>query len=1418
MPTRPADDRYDRPLMAATRAPGAGRARGSSAVELLGLALLSYVPFLLSAPHKVSADSKQYLYLEVGQFLERAPYLWDAQMGAGTVSHQHIGYLFPMGPWFWVMDGLGVEVWVAQRLWMGTVTLAAGLGARWLLRYLGLGRLAALAGGLVYLLTPYQLAFTARASVLLLPWAGLPWLIGLADRSVRRSGWRDPALFALVVLLVSAVNASSLVLVGVGPVLWVLALVLEDRDLRGRVLAATGRIGLLSFGVSLWWIAALRLEAAYGLPVLQVTERLETVAQTSSPLDVLRGLGNWFFYGKDRLGYSIDQAADYLTDKPTIALSFAVPALGLAAALVTRWRHRGRFVLLLLAGTVLSVGAWPTADPSPFAAAMGVFTEETSAGLALRNTARAVPLVILALAGLIAAAVDAWRPDRRRVAATALVAVVAAGGLLPVWRTGYLSEGINRDPVPGYWYAAAEALDAGGSNTRVLEIPGSPFGGYRWGNTVDPILPGLMDRPHVAREVLPLGSVESALLVDALDRRLQEGTFEPASLAPVARLLGVGTVVLRSDLQYERFLTPRPRLLWDTLTAMAVPGLDDPVGFGEPLPNVAIGRLPMLDELAVRTPLDAEDPPPVATFDVQDPVPIIRTAPVTQPVVLAGDGDGIVDAAAAGLVDGQSLLLYLADLDGVELDAALNTGADLVLTDTNRRRIQTWFYAIRDTRGPTERPGESYDEPSGYDNRLELFPGSDDESRTVIEPVLPGVFGGSGGGASRPEDRVTAAADGDLRTAWRVGGADPTGTHILLEAASPVRTDHLTFVQPQDGPRDRVVDRIRITLDGGEPLDVELGDASLTPAGQVVTFPEQEVQRVEVELTGVTEPPFDPALANAVGFAEVHLDDIRVEELVRLPTDLLRRTAGADGHRLDLVLTRLRYEPGAQGRVDPEIDLRRSFSLPVARSFRLGGTVRVNPNARGPVLDEVLGTTVTGGVAESAGHVAGDLGSRASRAFDGDPTTAWQSPFGPSLQRWVGMVLDHPRPVGEMTVDFLADGRHSVPTRLRVEADGAAPVFVDVAAVADGPPGTTASVTLPAPVAPAQTVRIFVEEFRAVRPFAEDPDPAAILPVGITEITGTGLPRATDALDLPRTCRPLLAVDGTTLEMRAVGTVADARRGIPFEVCGDDVVDLAVGQHTIRSTKGLDTGIDLDRLVLSSAADGTPGNVAARGAPRSSAGTSVTAVDEGRVSADVTLATDGEPFWLELGQSSNRGWELEVTGAHVGSRRVVDGYANGWVIDPDEAGTLEVHLRWAPQRLVWVTLGVSALAVLACVVLVVRGRRTPPPGGSGAPAWATANPTPLSRRPPVYVAAGALVAVLVATPLAALGLAGAAVVGLRRPEVRWAWAVVGPALLYVGEASDTPGLAWLALALVAGDQIARWCTEPVIPGSPSTAP
>ena len=75
--------------------------------ELVAVAALVYIPFLLSSPGRVSADSKQYLYLDPARFLGRTVDLWDPSVGAGGVPHQHLGFLFPVAPLFWAFDRRG---------------------------------------------------------------------------------------------------------------------------------------------------------------------------------------------------------------------------------------------------------------------------------------------------------------------------------------------------------------------------------------------------------------------------------------------------------------------------------------------------------------------------------------------------------------------------------------------------------------------------------------------------------------------------------------------------------------------------------------------------------------------------------------------------------------------------------------------------------------------------------------------------------------------------------------------------------------------------------------------------------------------------------------------------------------------------------------------------------------------------------------------------------------------------------------------------------------------------------------------------------------------------------------------------------------------------------------------------------------
>ncbi len=1186
------------------------------------LAVLAYGPFLASSAGRVSADSKQALYLDPGRFLRRAIHLWDPHVGAGTVPHQNLGYLFPTGPWYWCFDRLGVPDWIAQRLWLGTLAIVAALGARWLFERLGVGRLGSMAGALVYLLTPYQLAFTARMSVLLLPWAALPWIVGLTLRATRERGWRPAALLALVVFFTGGINASSLLLVGLAPALWVVLEAWRRPAGAHRALLGAGKAAVLAVGVSLWWLAGVRLQGRYGLPVLQLTENVRTVALSSAPGDVLLGLGNWFFYGRDRTGWSVDQASSYAGGSDIVVLvSYAIPMLALGAAFVLRWVHRTYFALLIVLGTVVAVGAWPPEDLRPYGSLWKTITTTTSVGLAFRNSPRVVPIVVLGMAGLLAAAVGAVPVRRWRALAGSAVAGLAVVGLLPVWQTGFLTDSMTRpEEIPAYWNAAADAIDAGPHSTRVLEIPGSSFAAYQWGTTIDPITPGLIDRPYLAREILPMGGRGTANLLAALDRRMQLGTFEASSLAPLARFLAVGTVALRADLDRSgRFDTPAPESLWPALRGG--PELTDPRGFG---PAGGAGVDPSM--------------PSVALFDVRDPRPIVRTAPVSGSVVLAGDGDGIVDAAAAGVVDGRALVAESAALGDAQLAAMLRAGAHLVVTDSNRRRAETWFYTLRDDRGETEQSGVVAPDPTGYDFRLDPFPGTSDDTRTVVKQLGGTVRASMAGGPERPEDRAARAVDGDPKTAWRVGGVDPVGTHLDIDFDAPVTTSEVRLVQAPSSPGARRLARVRLHADGGPPVDVTLGPASLTEAGQVVSVTARTIQHVHI--TVLATSPAAPGGDNAapVGLGEVRVGDATIAEVVRPPVDLLDRAGtDLDGHSLDVVLTRSRVELPGSGRADDETHIDRHLDLPIQRTFGLVGATR----------------------------------ARESTAM---------SPLG-----------------------------------------GA-------------------------------------------------------------------------------TCRDdLLMVDGVPLPVRLVAAVD----GMTVQACTPVV--LAAGAHRLTAAPGARTGIDLDRLVLSSDPSGAPAPLGVRGAAYSEAGAEVVVASQTATHLRVTAASDGTPFWLVLAQSNSSGWHLDVPGAAVGPGAMVDGYANGWLITPQRAGTLVATFDWTPQRLVWRGIAVSAACVMVCTLILwsTRRRRI-----ACEPAVAATPSIELLRAEgpnggwlqgvPGLVGAG-LAGLLVAPPAVAASAVVALLLGWTLPFGAAALGFALPAVLLASRMAHRPSWAWLVLVVLAAD-------------------
>ena len=1294
----------------------------ATALSVIVLAALAYLPSLASSPGRMPADTKLYLYLEPAELLGRAASTLEREQFGGWVPHQQITYLWPSGPWFGVLDAVGLPDWVAHRLWIGTILFAAGAGVLWLARRLGLTVGAALVAALVYQLSPYVLPYVSRTSLMLLPWAGLGWLVGLTVLACRDTAddgespsstperrwqrWRYPALIALVVATVGSVNATALALIAPGPVLWLIHAA-SAGDIRWRQAVAIAlRTAVLCVAVSAWWIAMLAVQSRHGAPVLAYSETLDDVSRNATGSEVLRSLGYWLFYVRDPVAPTTTASGHYLASTGGIAISYAVTLIGLAGLVVTRWAGRRFAALLVLVGVVLAVGIHPIDSPSPL---MSLLTDDDGSGLALalRSSTRATPLIVLGLAlgasGLVAA-LPAQRPRKRggywapRAIAGFAVALLALVNLPALWGFDLVDPAIDRDQdPPDAWVAAADSL-GDGTDARVLQLPGAEFGAFRWGYTVDQPLVALTERPLVTRDLLPLGSGAAMNLLYALDDRVQEGTLEAESIQPIARLLGVDTIWLANDLQYERFRTPRPAT-FDALLGKA--SADGHVGaityFGDPvfdMPAVA-----MIDPAA----LASGDRPlaPVGLIAVEEPIGVVRAKPAS--VLLSGDGDGLVDAAAAGLITGREAVRYSATLSGGDLDQAAGDALAVIITDSNRDRAHHWR-GSQDVHGHTEPGGPGIDvlTPTAADQRLGVFSADDPDQQTIAiqdGPVLATASSYGEPFAYRPENRAVMAVDGDPSTAWLVGDhGDPIGE--LIELAVEGRTDSITLRQrvPARGERTitRVAVRVDSIVDDGESAmastEFDLTEASLTSAGQPLILPAPTPGTVTVEIVGVTEG------TSGVGFVEIDAGLGATVEWIRPPVDAV----GAAAERpLAVTLTRLRIDGLDPWRSDPEPEMQRLVKLPDARTIDPSVTMRLDDRTDDETLAGLISPADPGSLATASARLTGSPRNAGMFAADGDPTTAWITPFDGAVGASLSIPLDSENGSSTRTVELVQPvGPYS--SVMVVE-------ITDRQGVHD--------IEVPSPDA---TGRSTIELDRALegdrislRIVAIEPSTTIdrrygdviTLPAAIAEIESPAIARA--SIDESATvgsgvgdagCRSdLLTLDDQPLPLRwdtTIGALLDGRP-VATEVCAAPL-DLVGGDHTVRShTRG--AGLTLDRLVLADmTADVT-------GAGTADALVPVTVERDDTRDRRVVVEPCPDGCWIVLGEGYNDAWQASADGADMGPPQLIDGGFNGWWLSPTTTATT-VNFHWTAQRPVAAGLIVSIAAVIACLAIVATTR------------------------------------------------------------------------------------------------------------------
>ncbi|HEU0213225.1 MAG TPA: alpha-(1-_3)-arabinofuranosyltransferase family protein [Jiangellaceae bacterium] len=1205
------------------------------ALALVGM--LAAAAVWLSSPGSFVPDIKPEVYL--APWRSAVDYLaaWREGPFLGSASFD-VG-LAPVALLVAGLDALGAEPAVAVRLLRLALLVVGALGARAFVRSVSndrLTRAGRVVAAVAYVANPYVVVAGSTLAILL-PWALLPWFALAVLAALRhQSAWRYPVMAGLAFAAMTGINA------GVVPLMQLLlvpALIFATRTEQvpwQHIISSLARTAVVVAALSAYWLVPALDAMSTGAVVLAHSESPEAIAAPSSAAEVLRGLGLWPMYGGDGGDPWQPGFSGYIGTPLLVLLTGLLPALVLAALAVVRRRTAVVVLLLVVPAAVIMVGQHPPDHPSPLGRTLGWLFEHVPAVAAFRTTNKAGSVLVLgaalALAGAAAYVVRGTPARWRIVAGIGVFGLVTAAAVHPALAGRLFT--VEYD-VPDYWRAAATDLDAADDDSRVWFLPGQSQADYVWTEPIpDDLDKALLDRPSVIRYTQPTASAPAANLLLAADTMLQERTAPPEALRVYARYLGVGQLLVRRDQHWQPWHGASPAEV--DAQVRGSDGVRPGATYGEPGANT--------DSLS-----------PLQVFDVVRGGSLVSIAPIADEVLIAGDGFAVTPAAQVGLLDGFVPFRYLADLDTPALVAALDRGARLVMTDSNRR-VDWQQNRLTAAHGPLlaadESPSTSF-----------ALGGTDDQTVLVVEGAK--ATARPGGSGTLPWAAPELVLDGDPETAWQFGDSGRgLGARLDIELAE-LRAVHEIGVRiARLGPREIAWVRI---MAGERSRLVEVGSDGVAVAdfGGVVT------DRLAV---AVVDDRGDGD--NMLGVSEVTVEGVGAHRVARLPLTLTNLAEGLDDQGrtalaatpLDVLLSR---QIGMQGATpDEERTLDRDLVLPDDRDFVLEGHGKLEGSGGGHALDALLGGDPQ--IVASASSTAFDLLTvRGSQAVDGDGATAWlpgAPVIGSSLQlTGPGQALDEIVVAQRQTVD----GSHI--SEMEVTVDGVSLGRYPLSA------GET---TIPLGVPEAGQLTLTITALS---------NPAAEELVGISELEAGAWSLELDPLqEAVGRCVPIGTVDGAPLEAAVAEPIGDDGT-FTLANCGADPLHVDAGERRLRSNGPW----LLDRLYLLD--------------PEPAPGARLDSLPEIRLREwsprlrTVAVGGVNGPFLLVLNEAAGKDWTASIDGVEVGPATQVNGYASAWPLDLEDDAVVE--LRYEPQGRADAALAASLLALAGCLVVLVRGRK-----------------------------------------------------------------------------------------------------------------